>query len=241
MYAPAKTKDIFDFADGSYFGEAFGDPDKLIKNAEVNLRGLKVEFDSMVAIGLSGYLVLPLLARHFDVPFLALRKQSENCHDSYGIGKYGRGSIGHKWLLVDDFVCTGKTMRNAISLVKQGLEYSDNFTTEFVGTYCYAVGVGGKSTGQFCDPHMEKQSLAEFEYAGETIVVDALLYQRAYNTMADYIANKTPDPKGRTMAKFSTFGSFDYMNADPEMVSKMVISLSRLFADNPDLLENYMY
>ena len=194
------TANTFTFGN-SYFDAAFDDFDTLINNAETNLRGLKINFDSMVGIGLSGHLVLPVLARHFNVPFLALRKQGVDCHDNYGIGQYGRGTIGKRWILIDDFICSGQTMKTANNRVEAALKLKGaGFTTEFVGTYCYD-GYGNK-TGAFYYPNRSKASLARIDIDGDFIEVDGEAYSNLLATIADCIRNKVVDPKGKAIAYY---------------------------------------
>jgi orotate phosphoribosyltransferase len=127
----------------SYFEEAFGSESTLIANAEIALD--HVDFDTMVGTGLSGSLVIPVLARHFGVNMAIVRKEYTPHDDSRIVGR-----IGHKWLFVDDFISTGSTRIKVIDAVEdvtsQGIrtwnEYRyqydiKSFPTTYVGTYEY--------------------------------------------------------------------------------------------------------
>ena len=94
----------------TYSDEAF-DHEKLINNAARNLDGIK--FESMVGTGLSGALVIPLLAQEFDVPFALIRK---NVHNSHAL-RIWEGTITDNWLFVDDFISTGSTAYNVMNAV----------------------------------------------------------------------------------------------------------------------------
>jgi hypothetical protein len=191
-----KLAETFSFNQNGYFDRAFGDPDVLIKAFDIAVEFSKVEFDSMAAIGLSGHMVLPLLARHAGVPFLALRKPDVKSHDTWGIGKHGRGTIGKKYLIVDDFVSTGRTVNNiraAIDTVAR--EYNCPFTPEYVGTYCYAESPSRPETS------VKMPSGAKL--TGKEIIVDGARMLVNYDTYAliemyisDAIWYQRADPKG---------------------------------------------
>lgn len=121
-----------------YFGQnvSWLDPgfqqetDQLTSAADVNLEGIL--FDSMVGQGLSGALVVPILARHFKVPFAIVRKPDESRHSDYSV----EGMVGEHWLFVDDFIDSGST-RNRVRGAIDALERRWEARTEFVGTYEY--------------------------------------------------------------------------------------------------------
>jgi len=127
--------DYLDFTAHSYCKTAFArSADQLIANAEMQLLGQGIDFDSMVGIGNSGLLVMPILARHFDVPFFAMRKPGILHHNSKNTD--GDGIIGRKWILVDDVKVTGSTIRYANQVIRK-LTEERNFTTTYIGTYFY--------------------------------------------------------------------------------------------------------
>lgn len=205
----AVTESTISFGHG-YFRHAFEDVDSLIGNAEFQFKVQKIEFDSMVGIGLSGLLVLPILARHFDVPFMALRKPNVESHDSYyGTGQYGRGTIGKRWILVDDFVSTGSTMRKAQQRIADGIAESGfKFETEFVGTYCYG-NEGGDTVGTFVYPDSTKKSLMPIEVDGETKIVDFRLFRSMKDELQYYrTRNRSEtDPKGAAIKSIRSYWS----------------------------------
>src|SRR5258708_3313379 len=89
-----------------YFKEAFQDQAELIRKARIALEG--VDYDTMIGTGLSGSLVIPVLAGALDKHFAIVRKEPSQ-HDSSRIV----GKIGHRWIFVDDFVSSGET-RNKV-------------------------------------------------------------------------------------------------------------------------------
>ena len=203
MSAPVKTSDKLTFGK-SYFDQAFGDVDSLIENAETQLIGLDIKFDSMVGIGLSGLLVLPILARHFDVPFLALRKPNVESHDTdmWGgtnfVGQFGRGTIGKRWILVDDFVSTGTTMRNAETRVKAGIKAENpDFRTKFVGCYCYGSNYG-ESYGKFVYPNLERGYVVKIDVDGEPYYVNGEIFRVVKRQIK--LNRWATDPKGEAIS-----------------------------------------
>src|SRR6266403_6308817 len=86
-----------------YFMRAFGNIDDIALDMLETVQD--VEFDTMVGTGLSGTLVVPTLARAFGTKWAIIRKEAAP-HTSVMI----EGEIGHKWLFVDDFISSGRTL-----------------------------------------------------------------------------------------------------------------------------------
>jgi hypoxanthine phosphoribosyltransferase len=127
--------DYLDLTKNSYTKSAYAETTaELISNAEMQLFGQSIDFDSMVGIGNSGLLVLPILARHFNVPFFALRKKDSSHHNR--ANPFGDGFIGKRWILIDDVAVTGKTMIYAKQTIRK-LTEANNFVAEYAGTYLY--------------------------------------------------------------------------------------------------------
>jgi adenine/guanine phosphoribosyltransferase-like PRPP-binding protein len=120
----------------SYLSSAFLSTDLLVKRAETVLAG--VEYDTMIGIGLSGGLVVPTLARLLNKEFALIRKDGDSSHRERTV----EGTIGERWIFVDDFVSSGETLRKVklkMEEVAKGNSYGwTGFTTTFVGTYQYA-------------------------------------------------------------------------------------------------------
>jgi adenine/guanine phosphoribosyltransferase-like PRPP-binding protein len=98
-----------------------------------------IDFDTIVGRGMSGSVVVPMLASALDKAYLIVRKQGAGAHTSQHVG-----SLGHKWIFVDDFVSTGATFRET----KEAIDYmvrernryaylTDPFVTEYVGQWLY--------------------------------------------------------------------------------------------------------
>lgn len=89
-----------------------------------------VEFDSIAFIGMSGALLAPTLAYVMNKELIALRKQPSNSHSFHSIEGY---AATKKYIVVDDFICTGETLRDVIKRMKDFAPQA-----EFVGTYMYS-------------------------------------------------------------------------------------------------------
>lgn len=117
----------------------FLNQDKLVAAAETALKG--IDFDTMVGQGLSGALVIPILAQALNKHFAIIRKENDSEHTRAVF----EGEIGDKWIFVDDFIESGATLRR----VKEGvslayLRFSGDYWTDkppqFVGAYLYNYG-----------------------------------------------------------------------------------------------------
>lgn len=93
-----------------------------------------IEFDTLVGTGLSGTLLLPMIADRLKVNYLAIRKANDGSHSD---GKH-QGRLGKKWLFFDDFCASGDTLRRVYGAVERICNSYDH-KTEFVGGYLYAV------------------------------------------------------------------------------------------------------
>jgi len=120
----------------SYLTSAFETTEEMVSKAKNVLDG--VDFDTMVGTGLSGGLVVPLLARMLDKKFALIRKSGDSSHREREV----EGSVGERWIFVDDFVSTGATLERVqltMKDVQKGQPYGwEAFTTEYAGTYQYA-------------------------------------------------------------------------------------------------------
>ncbi|MEU2042706.1 phosphoribosyltransferase [Nocardia niwae] len=104
----------------------------IVTTAHGQLRGDTLRFDTLVGTGLSGALVLPALAREFDVGFVLVRMPGHYRHTSCRT----EGFLGSQWLFVDDFIDTGATFRRVhhdINALARRLRRP----TTFVGAFFY--------------------------------------------------------------------------------------------------------
>ena len=112
----------------SYLYVALGDPAELVYDAMKKLKG--VEFDTMVGRGLSGALVVPLLARAMSKHFAIVRKPNDGSHSESRI----EGRLGERWVFVDDLICSGNTFKQTLDQIKEVKP-----RIEFHGMYMYGA------------------------------------------------------------------------------------------------------
>jgi hypoxanthine phosphoribosyltransferase len=136
-----------------YMDDAWERQDAIMAEAQDELTG--VDFDTFVVTGLSGMLVAPLLAQLMGKKFFVLRKPNDGSHHSRH-GASWVGSLGKRWIFLDDMVDTGKTRQRVFRLLRKQLaevEYNRQryggsatrgddvpFETTHVGTYEYRGG-----------------------------------------------------------------------------------------------------
>lgn len=156
----------------------------LISNAETQLIGQGIDFDSMVGTGHSGLLVLPILARHFDVPFFALRKPDIKHHNK--LQPYGDGSIGKRWIFIDDVTVTHSTISFALESI-DSITSDKGFSTEYVGTYLYEPMA--KVPGEFIYPGWSKASLQAVELGDKVAYVPYFVYAKVTELINAYPGN----------------------------------------------------
>lgn len=119
-----------------YFSRAFGSIEAIGCKMHEKLKG--VEYDTIVGTGLSGTLVVPTLGRAFEKYWAIIRKE-HSPHTNALI----EGEIGQRWVFVDDFISSGRTVERVKEVLSeiqiwdpQNYQYLP-FPTTYVGTYMY--------------------------------------------------------------------------------------------------------
>lgn len=92
-----------------------------------------VEFDTLVGTGFSGGVVIPALALAMGKKFVLIRKETDDSH--HGKGRL-LGTLGARWIFVDDFVSSGSTRKKVIEKIAQATKDSSAVTT-MAGQYMY--------------------------------------------------------------------------------------------------------
>ncbi len=116
-----------------YLSGAF-EQKKLIREARKHLK--HIEYDVMVGTGLSGSLVVPLLAYVLKKRFAILRKDRKNSHGELDLE--GDLMAGDRWIFVDDFISSGTTSLNVKNAMNKRERESDKFPLRYVGRYLYS-------------------------------------------------------------------------------------------------------
>lgn len=99
-----------------------------------------VDFDTMVGTGLSGSLIIPRLAEMLKKNWLIVRKENDGTHSS----RLAEGSLGERYIFVDDLIDSGATRKHVLATVKQVIASHDRWALEphpckYVGDYYYSM------------------------------------------------------------------------------------------------------
>lgn len=89
-------------------------------------------FDTILGTGMSGAIIVPLVGRALELNWGLVRKPSENDHSSNPI----EGTLGERWLFLDDLVSSGTTRMRVMETVKHVCKIHGH-TSKFEGTITY--------------------------------------------------------------------------------------------------------
>lgn len=128
----------------AYLEHPFAGRDKIVRQARKHLNPDR--FDTLVGRGISGALVVPILAHALKKNFVIVRKPDDGSHSEFGI----EGTLGSRWIFVDDLIDSGATFRATKVAINEMAENGDSwdwrigrwskFKTKFVGAYLYNGG-----------------------------------------------------------------------------------------------------
>lgn len=123
----------------SYSFKAFDEPEALILAARQALKD--VTYDTMVGRGLSGALVVPILARALGKKWAIVRKPGDGSHSTSRF----EGEIGRRWIFVDDFIASGNTYFQTEEVVlAEGIANGE--WPQLVGAYLYGTDMAAPHT-----------------------------------------------------------------------------------------------
>lgn len=132
------THNVLDFTD-SYMRDVH-DGDRLFERFQQRIPA-DLEYDTLVGTGLSGTIAVVDLARRLGKHYLVVRKENDNTHSFQSV----EGWLGKKWLFVDDFVDSGRTLARVYDKLHM---LDDEFDSEFAGVYEYKSGEFNVPTGK---------------------------------------------------------------------------------------------
>lgn len=118
----------------SYMDNAVFNLETTLREACKVLRPVSDEFDTLVGTGFSGGLVIPALALRLHKKFVLIRKEGDDSH--HGPGRL-LGTLGERWIFVDDFVSSGATRERVIEKITYAANI-EGHRTRHVGNYYYA-------------------------------------------------------------------------------------------------------
>ena len=121
----------------NYMEEAVLKQPELIAKIRADLKEHKVAYDTIVGTGVSGAIIVPILARALRKYAMIVRKDGQT-HSH----KRCEGQLGARWLFVDDLICTGATLTRAYEHIT-ALARQESHKTKFVGAYMYHTALVG--------------------------------------------------------------------------------------------------
>ena len=101
----------------SYMQRALTDVNGIIADIRKATKGVK--YDTIVVTGSSGMMVGPILARALRKRLFVVRKKPE-FQSSHSRQKF-LGSLGHRWIFVDDFCSSGETFKRVRDGVREAV------------------------------------------------------------------------------------------------------------------------
>ncbi len=88
---------------------------QVCSDAIKNIEQLKeIEFDSFACCGISGLVVAPVLAVMMNKQLTVVRKTIDG-----HTGLYVEGLLNCRYMIIDDFICSGNTVRHIIKKIKE--------------------------------------------------------------------------------------------------------------------------
>jgi hypothetical protein len=95
---------------------------KAVEQVEAALVGQRDRFDVVVATGLSGVIPAAIWCHHYDCRLVVVRKRND---DSHGVIIEGDFHHDDRWILLDDFVSSGRTIDRVISELRGWFAWRD--------------------------------------------------------------------------------------------------------------------
>ena len=122
-------------AHAPYLESALADLDAIIPYIKEGLANFAEfdECDTLVGRGLSGALVVPYVARALGLRWAIARKEGDGSHSSECI----EGTLGRRWVFVDDLISSGNTLTKTIISVNVTAD-KVGYETTFLGAITYA-------------------------------------------------------------------------------------------------------
>lgn len=180
-----ETGNVRAIESSNYF-ESIRDLSRIVTNFK-RIMPSNVEYDTIVGTGLSGAIVVPILATACDKNFFIVRKPNVSSHSM----NVGEGTIGRRWIFVDDFISTGESRERCKAAIEyfirrhwQDYYYSDDaedFKSEYVGSYQY-------ERNSFIDPEQEQRNYTQTELR---MFLAAFRSYDVYYKFSDYVEELT--------------------------------------------------
>lgn len=85
-----------------------------IKQATINLKNIHETFDTIACCGTSGLLVVSQIAESLNKNILIIRKKHESKYSPF----LYEGVIPEKYIIIDDLICSGSTVKHILKTVR---------------------------------------------------------------------------------------------------------------------------
>jgi len=111
---------------------------KKIQLTAVKVQHLREEmgFKALACCGSSGMMAAAVLTVALDIPVIYVRKQNENSHGS-SVESNSVGIAIPKYLIVDDFACTGATLDRIVEGIEKFADRNNMVRPECMGAFMY--------------------------------------------------------------------------------------------------------
>ena len=118
----------------SYLFEAMYDRTKNLRLAIKRLKGH--QFDTIVCSGVSGIVFASPLALMMKKNLVIVRKEKDGAHSTNKVESNVEASGVHKFIIVDDLIDSGKTMKRVSGAIREWLE-DEGGSADCIGVYLY--------------------------------------------------------------------------------------------------------
>jgi adenine/guanine phosphoribosyltransferase-like PRPP-binding protein len=109
-----------------------------MQRAAIKVQHLREEmgFKALACCGSSGMMAAAVLTVALDIPVVYVRKKDENSHGS-SVESNSVGIAIPKYLIVDDFICTGSTLDRVVDGIEKFADRNQMLRPECMGVYLY--------------------------------------------------------------------------------------------------------
>jgi hypothetical protein len=118
-----------------YLGDLFNRPELIVDRFKLTMINASIDFDTVIGRGISGALCAQLIGRETGKQWAVVRKP-DNSHSDREV----EGTVGKRWVFVDDLISTGATLRETIAALER-FKLASRWPTQLVGTYLYLPDV----------------------------------------------------------------------------------------------------
>jgi hypothetical protein len=145
-----------------YGGDLFINPERILEEYD-EVKNTIPDYDTIVGTGLSGSIAAGILAVHTGKMYAVVRKEGAITHSRKRI----EGMVGRRWLFVDDFIDSGRTLNRVTDAMKYDVP-----DTTFIGSWLYDRGGFEPAPKPTPEPTTTSKVESKFTVLGTDIVED---------------------------------------------------------------------